>query len=70
MAPSTFAPRPINHEMQLAAAEAIASIIDEKHLSPDYIVPGVFNRDVAPAVARAVAEAARLTRVARLRSGR
>ena len=60
----------VNHEMQLAAAEAIASIIDEKHLSPDYIVPGVFNRDVAPAVARAVAEAARLTGVARLRSGR
>jgi len=55
----------INHEMQLAAAEAIASIVDEKHRAADYIIPGVFNRDVAPAVARAVAEAARRTGVAR-----
>jgi malate dehydrogenase (oxaloacetate-decarboxylating) len=55
----------VNHEMQLAAAEAIASIVDEKHRAADYIIPGVFNRDVAPAVARAVAEAARRTGVAR-----
>jgi malate dehydrogenase (oxaloacetate-decarboxylating) len=55
----------VNHEMQLAAAEAIAAIVDEEHRAADYIIPGVFNRDVAPAVARAVAEAARLTGVAR-----
>jgi malate dehydrogenase (oxaloacetate-decarboxylating) len=55
----------VNPEMQLAAAEAIAAIVDEEHRAADYIIPGVFNRDVAPAVARAVAEAARLTGVAR-----
>jgi malate dehydrogenase (oxaloacetate-decarboxylating) len=55
----------INPEMQLAAAEAIAAIVDEPHRAADYIVPGVFNRDVAPAVARAVAEAARHTGVSR-----
>jgi malate dehydrogenase (oxaloacetate-decarboxylating) len=55
----------VNAEMQLAAAEAIAGIVDQEHRAADYIIPGVFNRDVAPAVARAVAEAARLTGVAR-----
>jgi malate dehydrogenase (oxaloacetate-decarboxylating) len=55
----------VNHEMQLAAAEAIAAIVDEEDRAADYIIPGVFNRDVAPAVARAVADAARLTGVAR-----
>jgi malate dehydrogenase (oxaloacetate-decarboxylating) len=55
----------INHEMQLAAAEAIAASVDEEHRAADYIVPGVFNRDVAPLVAHAVSEAARRTGVAR-----
>ena len=55
----------VNDEMQLAAAEAIAAIVDEAHRASDYIVPGVFNRDVAPAVAHAVAEAARRTGVSR-----
>jgi malate dehydrogenase (oxaloacetate-decarboxylating) len=49
----------ITEEMKMAAARAIAEIIDESELSEDYIVPSVFNRDVAPAVAAAVAEQAR-----------
>ncbi len=55
----------VNDAMQLAAAEAIAASVDEEHRAADYIIPGVFNRDVAPAVARAVAEAARRTGVSR-----
>jgi malate dehydrogenase (oxaloacetate-decarboxylating) len=55
----------INSEMNLAAAYAIANIIDEKLLSPDYIVPSVFNQDVAKAVTKAVKKAARETGVAR-----
>ena len=55
----------INHEMELAAAQAIADIVDAEHRSADYVIPSVFNRDVAPTVARAVAEAAVRTGVAR-----
>src|SRR3954469_19527015 len=51
--------RQITEEMKTAAAEAIASVIPEEELREDYIVPSVFNRDGAPAVAAAVAEAAR-----------
>ena len=43
----------------MAAARAIASTVDEKELREDYIIPSVFNRDVAPAVAAAVAGQAR-----------
>jgi malate dehydrogenase (oxaloacetate-decarboxylating) len=50
--------------MKLAAAHAIAAIIPESELREDYIVPSVFNRDVAPAVAAAVAEEARAEGVA------
>jgi malate dehydrogenase (oxaloacetate-decarboxylating) len=57
--------RTINGEMELAAARAIAAAIAEDELSADYIVPSVFNRAVAPAVATAVAEAAEATGVAR-----
>ena len=42
-----------------AAARAIAQIIDEADLREDYIIPSAFNRDVAPAVAAAVAAEAR-----------
>jgi malate dehydrogenase (oxaloacetate-decarboxylating) len=49
----------ITEEMKMAAADAIAAIVDEKELREDYIIPSVFNRDVAPAVAAAVAEQAR-----------
>ena len=49
----------ITEEMKMAAARAIAKIIPDSELREDYIVPSVFNRDVAPAVAEAVAEQAR-----------
>ena len=56
----------INDEMKLAAAYAIASIVTDEELNPDYIIPNSFNEKVAPAVAKAVAKAARDTGVARL----
>ena len=56
----------INDEMKLAAAYAIASIVTEDELSPEYIIPNSFNEQVASAVAAAVAKAARDTGVARL----
>jgi malate dehydrogenase (oxaloacetate-decarboxylating) len=49
----------ITEEMKMAAAHAIAAIVEESELREDYIIPSVFNRDVAPAVAEAVAEQAR-----------
>jgi malate dehydrogenase (oxaloacetate-decarboxylating) len=49
----------ITEDMKMAAARAIAAIVDENELCEDYIIPSVFNRDVAPAVAAAVAEQAR-----------
>ena len=49
----------ITEPMKMAAAYAIAAIVDESELREDYIIPSVFNRDVAPAVATAVAEQAR-----------
>jgi malate dehydrogenase (oxaloacetate-decarboxylating) len=59
--------REINEEMKVAAAHAIAETIADTELSADYIVPSVFNRAVAPAVAAAVAKAADETGVARRR---
>jgi malate dehydrogenase (oxaloacetate-decarboxylating) len=55
----------INEEMKLAAASAIASIITDEELHPDYIVPSVFDKRVAEAVSREVEEAAYRTGVAR-----
>ena len=55
----------INEEMKLAAAYAIASMIPEEELGPENIIPKAFDRRVGPAVAKAVAEAARETGVAR-----
>jgi malate dehydrogenase (oxaloacetate-decarboxylating) len=49
----------ITEEMKTAAARAIAQSIPDSELREDYIVPSVFNRDVAPAVAAAVAEQAK-----------
>jgi malate dehydrogenase (oxaloacetate-decarboxylating) len=57
----------INEEMKLAAAHAIAGIVRPDELGAEYIVPSVFNRDVAPAVAAAVAQAAERTGAARKR---
>src|SRR3990170_647893 len=55
----------INEEMKLAASHAIASCVSKEELSEDYIIPSVFNRKVAPAVAREVSRAAHRTKVAR-----
>ena len=56
----------INDEMKVAAAYAIAGLIDEKDLTPDYIIPNPFDKRVKDAVASAVADAARKTGVARI----
>ena len=56
----------INEEMKLAAAYAIASMVPEEELGPENIIPKAFDRRVGPAVAKAVAEAARKTGVARI----
>jgi len=48
----------ITQEMELAAAHALAEVISPDELSPDHIIPSVFDRSVGPAVARAVATAA------------
>ena len=55
----------INDEMKLAAARAIAGVISEDELAPDYIIPDSFDERVVSAVAAAVAAAARETGVAR-----
>jgi malate dehydrogenase (oxaloacetate-decarboxylating) len=55
----------INEPMKLAAAQAIAGVIPDEELHPDYIIPSVFNRKVAENVAEAVAEAAIASGVAR-----
>jgi malate dehydrogenase (oxaloacetate-decarboxylating) len=55
----------INEEMKLAAAQAIAAVVKPGELGPEYVIPSVFNRDVAPAVATAVADAAEASGVAR-----
>jgi malate dehydrogenase (oxaloacetate-decarboxylating) len=48
----------ITEEMKVAAAQGIASVISDDELDEDYIIPSVFNPDVCPTVARAVAEEA------------
>ena len=56
----------INDEMKVAAAYAIAGLVDEKDRSADYIIPNPFDKRVAKEVAKAVAEAARKSGVARI----
>ncbi len=58
--------RDINEEMKMAAAEALAGLISDDELSADYIIPAAFDPRVGPAVAKAVAEAARRSGVARI----
>jgi malate dehydrogenase (oxaloacetate-decarboxylating) len=55
----------ITEEMKLAAAQGIADVVAEEDLSEDYIIPSVFDRDVAPAVAQAVVEEAKRAGLAR-----
>jgi malate dehydrogenase (oxaloacetate-decarboxylating) len=59
--------RTVNDEMKVAAARAIAACVGRAELSEEYIIPSVFNKNVAPAVAEAVARAAHATGVARRR---
>ncbi|MBO4460357.1 MAG: NAD-dependent malic enzyme [Clostridiales bacterium] len=56
----------INDEMKIAAANAIAGIVSDEELNPEYILPDAFDNRVGPAVAAAVAQAARDTGVARI----
>jgi malate dehydrogenase (oxaloacetate-decarboxylating) len=56
----------INEEMKMAAARALADLISEGELNADYIIPKAFDKRVGPAVAKAVAESARTSGVARL----
>ena len=55
----------INEDMKVAAAEALAGLVGDE-LSEDYIIPAAFDPRVGPAVAKAVAEAARKSGVARI----
>ena len=56
----------INEEMKMAAAQALADLISDEELNEDYIIPAAFDKRVGPAVAKAVAEAAKRTGVARI----
>ena len=56
----------INEEMKMAAANALAELVSDDELSADYIIPAAFDKRVGPAVAKAVAEAAKATGVARI----
>ena len=56
----------INDEMKIAAAYAIAGLVKEDELCPEFIIPNPLNKEVAPAVAKAVKDAARKTGVARV----
>ena len=56
----------INEPMKMAAAQALADLISPEELSADYIIPAAFDPRVGPAVAKAVAEAARESGVARI----
>ena len=56
----------INDAMKIAAAKAIAGMVSESELNPEYIIPGALNRDVGFIVAKAVAEAAKESGVARI----
>ena len=56
----------INEEMKMTAAQALAGLISDEELTADYIIPKAFDKRVGPAVAKAVADAARKSGVARL----
>ncbi|MEG0050735.1 MAG: malic enzyme-like NAD(P)-binding protein [Terrisporobacter sp.] len=58
--------REINEEMKVAAAYAIANVVKEEELTPEYVLPDAFNKNVVENVAKAVREAAIKTGVARI----
>jgi malate dehydrogenase (oxaloacetate-decarboxylating) len=55
----------INRAMELAAAHALAAVVEPEHLEADYVIPSVFDKRVCPAVAEVVARTAEATGVAR-----
>jgi malate dehydrogenase (oxaloacetate-decarboxylating) len=59
--------RGVNDEMKLAAAQALAACVSRSELSAEYVIPSVFNKAVAPAIAEGVARAAHDTGLARRR---
>ena len=56
----------INEAMKIAAARALAGLVSDAELSPDYIIPAAFDPRVGQTVAAAVAQAARDSGVARI----
>ncbi|MDE7215593.1 MAG: NAD-dependent malic enzyme, partial [Clostridia bacterium] len=56
----------INEDMKMAAAKAIASLVSDEELNADYILPMAFDPRIGKTVAKAVAQAARDTGVARI----
>ncbi|MDE7071275.1 MAG: NADP-dependent malic enzyme [Clostridia bacterium] len=56
----------INEDMKMAAAKAIASLVSDKELNPDYILPMAFDKRIGATVAKAVADSAKKTGVARI----
>ncbi|MDR1492598.1 MAG: NADP-dependent malic enzyme [Planctomycetaceae bacterium] len=60
----------VNDEMKIAAAKAIAAMISDSELAPDFIIPSPLNKQVGQAVAKAVSQAARESGVARIESVR
>ncbi len=56
----------INEDMKMAAAQAIASLVSQEELNPDYILPMAFDPRIGKSVAKAVAEAAKKTGAARI----
>ncbi len=56
----------INDDMKMAASYAIASLVSDEELTPDYILPKAFDKRIAKTVAKAVADAARNSGVARI----
>ena len=56
----------INEEMKMAAAQALANLISDDELNAEYIIPKAFDKRVGPAVAKAVADAAKRSGVARI----
>jgi malate dehydrogenase (oxaloacetate-decarboxylating) len=61
--------RMVNDEMKVAAAQALSNCVSRSELGAEYIIPSVFNKSVAPAVAEGVARAAWETGAARRRRG-
>ncbi|MDE5654133.1 MAG: NADP-dependent malic enzyme [Clostridia bacterium] len=59
--------REINEDMKMAAAKAIASLVSDEELNPDYILPMAFDNRIGATVAKAVADSAKATGVARIK---